>query len=270
MKYEILFAFREYLQNTCSPNTAKRYYYTLEKLLADQQFSKVQEINFSHLIDRIKRLKTRNEISAAKNALKHFGECFSGFSPIPDPLFKELSESALKGVPQQGKELDLKRTLHKINGVRDEKLRLALRLMLASGARVSETAALEKQDIVLDGNRLEIEIRHGKGGSNGIVTCRADLYLANALLPFLSSYAPQDRPFYAAKTLEEKAHNLGIECHDLRRIAAQLRLQEARKEEKASRKEAQEATRKFLRHKSFKTTSRYLTYRPLKQGDPNE
>lgn len=265
MKYEILFAFREYLENTCTANTAKRYYYIWDKLLSDQQFNRIEEINFSRLIERIKVLKTRNEISAAKNALKHFGECFSGFSPIPDEMFKALSLKAAKGIPRHGKELDVKQTLHKINAVRDEKLRLALRLILASGARVSEAATLEKKDISIDGDRLEIEIRHGKGGSNGIVTCRVDPYLTNTLPGFLADFAPDERPFYSAKTLKEKAHNLGLECHDLRRIAAQLQLQEVKKEEKVSQKEAQEATRKFLRHKSFKTTSRYLTYRPIKK-----
>ncbi len=62
--------------------------------------------------------------------------------------------------------------------------------------------------------------------------------------------------------MREKADELGIECHDLRRIFAQTTREELKKEMPVAA--ANEIVQQRLRHARFSTTKRYLFNRKLK------
>lgn len=151
----------------------------------------------------------------------------------------------------------------KINRLENEKLKLAFRLMKVSGLRVAEVASLKKTDIQVEGNQIFVTVHHGKGGSNGVVHCMPDSYLLNKLSMFIASKSDEEKLFYSASAMKKKALELGIECHDFRRIAAITYHQSLRKEQNLSVEQADELTQEFLRHERFSTTKRYLYNRKL-------
>ena len=157
----------------------------------------------------------------------------------------------------------------KISRLENNKLKFAYRLMKVSGLRVSEVALLETQDLQFQENQLLVHVRHGKGGSNGVVTCLADPYLVSKLKNYVADKSADDRLFYSASYMKEKAMKLGIECHDLRRISAITYHNQLRREGK-SVEEADELTKQFLRHERFSTTKRYLYNRKLKLKASNK
>ena len=157
----------------------------------------------------------------------------------------------------------------KINAIEDEKLKFAYRLMKVSGLRVSEVAMLERQDLQFKENQLLVHVRHGKGGSNGVVTCLADPYLVSKLKNYVADKSEGERLFYSASVMKKKAWKLEIECHDLRRISAITYHKQLRSEGK-SVEEADELTKQFLRHERFSTTKRYLYNRKLKLKASNK
>lgn len=134
--------------------------------------------------------------------------------------------------------------------------------MLASGLRVFETSQLEKDDIEIKNDKIYITVKHGKSGSNGIVECLKDSYLLKELPAYLKDFADGEKIFYSAKTIKNKANELNIECHNLRRIAA-ITYKKEQKEEGKTSIEADDSTREFLRHERFATTKRYLYNRNL-------
>lgn len=52
-----------------------------------------------------------------------------------------------------------------------------LLLMLVSGLRMPEAAALTKEGISIDGNKIIIDVKHGKGGKSVQILCMDDPYL---------------------------------------------------------------------------------------------
>lgn len=262
MKYDILDNFRAYLHQECSPHTADVYYYMVVRLLKDQQFNSPSQIDDAKLHRQISVLRSKNEISAAKNGLLRLAACYPGFQAPPAEMFSGLSKVRSNQSVSPPKVLSLEGTMRRINAPQNKKLKLALRLMLASGGRESEIAALEKRDISITADVLTIHIRNGKGGYDGIVTCRHDPYLLSELPAYLKGKSPNDRLFYRPRTMREKLHAMGLEGHDLRRIAAQLYFREIQ-DNNLSDTDAREETRKFLRHAREDTTLIYLTRRKV-------
>ena len=125
---------------------------------------------------------------------------------------------------------ELNDRLRRINRIRDEKLRLAYRLMIVSGLRVFEVEALIKEDIEIKNNDIFVTVRDGKGGKYGEVKCLEDKYLSNKLKNFLQDKDNDEKLFYATRTMQAKAQELGFKCHDLRRAYAKLVKKELMKE----------------------------------------
>jgi len=152
--------------------------------------------------------------------------------------------------------------MRKINSIKNEKLKYAYRLMTVSGLRVSEVAALKKEDIAINGNQITIDVKNGKGGEPGTVHCMSDDYLSQRLADYMNK-KEDEKLFYGADTMKHKAMELGIECHDLRRIAA-ITYRQNQRDLGRSLEEANGDVQKFLRHVRFSTTKRYLFNRKLK------
>jgi len=134
--------------------------------------------------------------------------------------------------------------------------------MERSGLRVSECAALEKRDFKLEDGVLKLDVRTAKGGSVDTVRTIEDPWLAAKLQEVLEPLGADDKPFYSASTMKNKAAKYGIECHDFRRIAAN-EYRDGLLDEGVARADANTATQGFLRHSRFSTTKRYLTNRRL-------
>ena len=262
MKYDILEPFREYLKENLSLNTAKTYYAAVVKLFKDSQFDSLGQIDKEWIQqEAAKRFKTRNEYSAVKNGLKWLKK----YNPDLDiPTEKEFCATSIRKrnfSKKTKKVIYLKPTQRKINQISNDRLRYAYRLALASGLRVSELADLESDDFSFRDGKILVRVKKGKGGHGGIVECREDPYLYERLPVFLQNY-PEGKVFYSESYMREKADELGIECHDLRRIFAITTREELKKEMPVLM--ANEIVQERLRHARFSTTKRYLFNRKLK------
>ena len=270
--------FREQLREALgNRNTADRYYYAVCGFLREYKIDDLSKITAENVLEALGGCKTRNRCSALKLGLKHL----SAYAPELDIPKPEDMDALQHGKRDRSvlppKTIYSDRVEDTVKRLRDKKLKYAYRLMMDSGLRVSEAAALEKEDIQCSGDGITVHVRHGKGGSNGYVTCLRDPYLEKRLPAYLNALPEDTKPFYAAQTMKCKAVELGLECHDFRRIAA-IRFRQERMEERRRMKgleipsvpEIDEETKDFLRHERFSTTKRYLYNRKLKVRLPEQ
>ena len=260
MKYDILLPFRSYLNDTFSnKNTADRYYFATKKLLTGCHFNDLAELDTELIKKRLAATKTKHELSAAKNGLFHL-ETFckekTNLSPNRN-FFTAESKKKFTMKTRSERIIRISRTKRKINAIRNCKLKYAYRLMLVSGLRIFEVAALTKNDITINGEDITVKVRSGKGGKSAEIQCITDPYLSHRLVKYLAEQSAGKKIFYSATTMRHQAAHLGFECHDLRRIAANtFRRQRLASGEKVY--DANRQTSEFLRHERFGTTRRYL------------
>ncbi|MFV0518271.1 MAG: tyrosine-type recombinase/integrase [Aminipila sp.] len=148
---------------------------------------------------------------------------------------------------------------HKINAIRDTKLKLALRLQKQSGLRVSEVSDLTKHDIIFDepSRSITLKVRNGKGGKARTVNVMRDDYLYDGLIVFIEPLDEQEKIFYSSDYLIKKAGEYNIKTHDLRRINSRQRFR-GELDEGATRREARTEVANELGHSLPKITNVYL------------
>ena len=262
MKYDDLEAVKQYLYGKVeNKNTARKYYSALVKLFRDVETDKdIKRLGTDFYTEKIPLLfKTRNEVSAVKSGLQYFGECTGAALP-PEDFYHAVNQKKRNRSIKPKKTLYLDEIKRKVNQISDERLKYAYRLALVSGLRVSELAGLDADKITFEDGKICVNVTNGKGGSNGTVVCLPDAYLYERLQAFTRKN-PEGRLFYAESTLRKKAWEMGLECHDFRRIFAITKRNDLKKTMPVS--EANEEVRKSLRHARFSTTKRYLFNRKL-------
>lgn len=263
MKYDVLEPFRLYLLDTeKNRNTAMTYYRAVEKLFKTLQFNSLAQIETQWLLqETAKSFRTKSEYSAVKNGLKRLAQFDRQLQLPTEGEFLAVSRKKRNYSKRPKKTIYLDQVQRKVNQIKDEKLKYAYRLSMVSGLRVHELAQLEASDIYLEGERILVTVRGGKGGHGGVVTCREDKYLSARLPDFLRKNQT-GKLFYSTQHMKNSAVRLGIECHDLRRIFAICLRDELKK--KMPITEANALVQKELRHDRFSTTKRYLFNRKLK------
>lgn len=258
MKYEILNRFKERLNAEYTENTAKRYFSAVNNLFKNLQFDSLDQIRQEDIESRIGGLKTKNEVSAAKNGLNSLYE-MDPTLPLPEKeYFQGVSKKKRNIRKNKGEKVYLDTIRRKVNQIQNDKLKLAYRLAMVSGARVSELADLEKQNIVFQDGEITVNIIDGKGGKDRVVKCSPDPYVYEKLQEYLKDYDPEDNIFYSESYMREKAWELDLEMHDFRRIFAVLERKRLMKEEGLTAYEANGAIMERLGHDRFETTKRYL------------
>lgn len=275
MKYDDLDAFNQYIfTRVQNPNTARKYYGAVVKLFRNVDVkTDIKKMDSEFFYGQIPALfKSRNEISAIKNGLKYFEEFLKeegkttglmGREPPAFPgedYYHEVNQKKRNFSKKPKKTLYYDEICRKVNQIQDEKLRYAYRLALVSGLRVSELAGLEAEQLSFENGLIFVDVKNGKGGSNGIVECIPDTYLYERLQQYASIHSA-GKLFYAEATLRKRAWELELECHDFRRIFAITKRNRLRKE--VPLEEANRMVQEGLRHKRFSTTKRYLFNRKL-------
>ncbi|MGN0327238.1 MAG: tyrosine-type recombinase/integrase [Lachnospiraceae bacterium] len=268
MKYDVLEGLKGYLEKEYGKNTAKKYYAAAVKLFRDDYDLTVNEINEEVIKERLDHIRGKNEFSAAKQAVLGLKKVYPDITIPGEDWFLEQSLHRKNRSKKKTKTIDLDATQRKINQIADQKLKYAFRLAIDSGLRVSELAEVLPEDITFKEGDIYVNVTHGKGGSNGVVKCQKDPYLYEHLQDFIKKQKeeyPEEnnkKLFYASNTMQKKAHDLGIECHDLRRICAITLRNELKKEMPVEEANAQ--VKEQLRHARFSTTKRYLFNRKLR------
>ena len=263
MKYEILTMFREFLKLEIeNANTRDRYYYAVTAFFHKLQFNELKDIDEIKIKEMLKNISGKSKFSATKNGLKYL-KMFDDTLNIPnEKWFSEISKTKKNHSKRAKKIIYYDEVMKKINAIKNDKLKIAFRLMAISGLRVNEAANLKKENIFFEDSKIFVAVKHGKAGSNGIVECLADSYLINRLPSYLEKFENNEKIFYSAQTMKKKANELDIECHNFRRIAA-INFKKVQKENGKTKEEADDNTRIFLRHERFSTTKRYLYNRKL-------
>lgn len=160
-----------------------------------------------------------------------------------------------------GRELNLNEStyIHKINAMRNKRLKLAYRLQLRSGLRIAEVAALKKDDILFndDSNGITLKVREGKGGKSRDVNVIDDDYLYQNLKEFIEEFPGDTRIFYSAAYMKKRAVEYGLLTHDLRRLNSKQRYRKERRNGE-NRRTARRTVQKELGHTKPRITSAYL------------
>jgi len=164
-------------------------------------------------------------------------------------------------LPEPGIEIKLPETtyLKKINRLKNERIKLALRLQYKSGLRIGEIAALDKDDIRFnpENKSIALTVRSGKGRKSRTVDVIHDEYLFHRLQAHFETLQDGEKIFYSESYLKKKAGELGIPTHDLRRINSRERFREQRGTG-AGRRAARKEVQHQLGHEKPKITNAYL------------
>lgn len=216
----------------------------------------------SDILDGLKSINNKTELSQVINSIRIIQQTNNNIKIIPEEELKSIIKNKSNNRHKSYEPYKLKDALRK-NALRNDKYKLAYRLMLVSGLRVFEIEALEKDDIKFNGDDIFVIVRDGKGGKFAEVKCLEDKYLSKRLKDFLVDKESKDKIFYSKSVLQEKANKLGFTCHDLRRAYAKLvkkefnnNLIEVARNEKE--KIIEEEVKIALRHSKFETSKRYL------------
>lgn len=258
MKFDILEGFYDYVkENVKSAETARKYYGAVKKLFEGIQFNNLQEVEREQLEQRLSLITGKNNFSAAKCGLKLLKEFDPGLN-IPDESFFRATSAHKKNHRKNAKrKIYVDKTKRTVNQISNIKFKLAYRLALISGLRVSELEDLTKNDIKFKDGKIIIQVLHGKGDKQRVVECMDDSYVYNKLSEYVVYKKDYEKLFYAESTMRKKANELGLECHDFRRIYSHNHKKEMKKDG-STNYQANKVVQKNLGHVRYKTTKRYL------------
>jgi len=218
MKYNVLLAFKDYLEKSLAVSTASTYYKAVDFLLKDQFLFDMKQLDINKVIIKLNAIKYKNQYSKYKNA----------FLKLCDYLnIKLSSENEAELNTMNHKKINKRRKLNpiefediknSIKTIRDKKLKLAFELMLASGLRVSELAQIKKEDCVIGSKDIKL-LFIGKGGKSETVLL-TNRQIITDLKKLLQEVDSEKRLFYHPNYLQSQALKRGFQCHDLRRAFA--------------------------------------------------
>ena len=245
-------------------NTKRCYLSSFKRFMRKNRESKNNDV-----LNNLKSIKNKTELSQVINSIRLIQDNNKNINIIPENSLKEIIKNKSKNRHKSYEPYELSDKLRRINRIRDEKHRLAYRLMIVSGLRVFEVEALIKEDIEIEDNDIFVTVRDGKGGKYGEVKCLEDKYLAKKLKEFLKYKSNDEKLFYSKRTMQAKAQELGFKCHDLRRAYAKLVKKELMEElvevnEDEKEKIIEEEIKAALRHSKFETSKKYLYSKRIK------
>lgn len=247
MKYNTLREYETFLKGSMADSSAISYRKCVDTLLNDQYTADCRNMNFDLISQKFEAMKHKNPYSKYKNAFLKFCE-FQGIKLDNEFLLKlNLSSLDKKKQHRKLKEVDLKDINNHIRVIRDKKLKLSYQTILSTGLRISELSQIEKDNCVIDSEKIEMSFI-GKGGNQeSVIVLKKEneaLYQNLSLLICES----KKKVFYSTNYLQTKATEKGFACHDLRRAFAKLEYEKNKSLNQTAEK---------MRHKSKKNTKIY-------------
>lgn len=251
MKYDVISAYREYLEKTYRPETVRTYVNRLELLVKDQSVLNFDELlDIDKMIQYLSEIKYKNEFSQSKNAFFRFLE-FKRITLNQEQLsqIKQFEESTQKKYRKK-KSVNYKKVDKTIKHIKNQKLKLSYQTLLTSGLRVFELSQIRRDDCIITNDFISLSFI-GKGGTEESVVIQRteNELLYENLIELINNTAFSKKVFYSANYLQKKANEYNFQCHDLRRIYSKLEHKKTK-----SIKEVQEK----MRHTNEKTTKIYL------------
>lgn len=239
-------------ENRLSKNSIRNRKSTLNKVL-NNMIRDEKEFTEKNIIAELEKIKYKTDLSACVNAIRYLKKSGVQFEFPTEEKLREIISSKSKNKRLPKKEKNISSIENKVNRVRDKQSRVAFKFMLKTGLRVHEAAALKKEDFSIEKNKIICNMRVAKNSKVSKLEFE-DKYLSENLKDLLN--CDRENVFPSERFLQRKAKDIGIECHDLRRIHAKKLYKTERKEKGYS--EALDAVRESLRHSNKKTTKIYL------------
>jgi len=246
--------------------TIRCYKNSLNRILRK---NKSYDLSSDEFKKQLKLIKNKTELSQVINSIRKLKKSGIDIKVPKEEELKDIIKNKKRNRHKSYEPYKLKNALNSINRLRDEKYKLAYRLMLNSGLRAFELDKLTKSDITFSDKGIVIKVNDGKGGKEGSVNCLKDPYLEKKLSEFLICKDDKEKLFYNKSKMQNKAQELGFTCHDLRRAYAKLVKREAERniecEDIELKKEmVKEEIMKALRHSKFDTSKKYIYSRRIK------
>lgn len=251
MRYDVLAAYKVFLDKRLRPASARVYYERLNTLFDNQSIlNTLENLDIDKMIGELQDVKYKNEFSQYKNALLYFLE-FQNINLNKEQIAHiEEFENATKKKYRKLKTVDFKKVDRTIKHLKNQKLRICYQTLANTGLRVFELAQITKEDCsFLDS---EITMRFiGKGGNQEqvIFTKTDNEKLFDELKEMIMTTQKNKKVFYSANYLQQKAKQYNFTCHDLRRAYSKLEYKKSKSKEQVKEK---------MRHTKSKTTEIYL------------
>jgi integrase len=187
-------------------NTQERYRKALKQFLD----SKKSLENFCN-----EDLKNKKQIQKLKSGFKLFN---SDKNLIEILNIKEKYKDKYAKQPEE--QFKLRKAECAINRLKNERLKIAYRLQIISGLRISELANLERKDIIFKKGRLYINVVNGKYNKDRIVKCLPDKFVLDKLIGL--DNRENGKLFYNKQYMIDEAREINFHPHDLRKTFAQI------------------------------------------------
>lgn len=251
MKYDVLEAYRSFLNTRARPQTVRVYMERFSSLFENQSILNTREnLNVDKMISNLQNAKNKNEFSQYKNALLYFLEFQNiNLNKEQNAKIKEL-ENKTKKKYRKLKKVDFQKVDRTIKHIKNKKLKLSYQAIIGAGLRVFELGQIFKEDCKLQNDEIVFNFI-GKGGNpeQAILLKEDDKKLFDELTEMIQNTQDTKKVFYSANYLQQKAKQYNFTCHDLRRAYAKLEYQKTKSKAKVKEK---------LRHSNEKTTEIYL------------
>lgn len=241
-------------------NRKSRFNILIDDLCKDKDLNSISKDDIEK---GLRKIKYKSDLSACVNAIRFLKKNNIKFDFPNDDILDEIIKNKKKNRRKPTKERLLKDIDNKINRVRNEEYRIAYKLMRECGLRVHEVAALQKDDLKIDNDVINISLRKAK--RNKLTSLSIENKYLREKLSGLISKSEKENLFPSEKLLQSKAKEIGIQCHDLRRGFARENFEKLKKERGYS--EALEDTKEKLRHGKVGTTKIYINSKIKVESD---
>ena len=251
LKYDVLYAYRKYLETKYSKETARTYYIKLDNLLDDQRINEdTIELDFEKILKRLEEIKYKSYFSQYKSALLRFCE-FADITVSDEYLeYIEYLKHGKKKKYRKLEAIDYTKIEKRIKHLRNKKLKLSYQAMVQTGLRVSELAQIKPRDCVIYEDKIIFHFISKGGKPEEVTLYKQDNQTIYRNIKEQIENTDEERcVFYSAIYLQTKATELGFKCHDLRRAFAKMEYKKSKSKEEVMKK---------LRHVHIKSTNIYL------------
>ncbi|MFH5840350.1 tyrosine-type recombinase/integrase [Clostridium perfringens] len=205
-----------YSDSSLSKNSIRDRNSALNKIFENfNNLDDVSVITKDKILDNLNSIKFKTKLSAGVNAIRFLKEHNLDVDFPSEDELKEIIKNKKKNNRKPTAEKNLIDIERKVNRVRKKNYRLAYKLMLESGLRVHEVAALKKDDFSFDKNLITINLREAKGNK----LCSIELenkYLSKNISEFIQTKNEDERVFPHMRYLQEQATKMGIKLRHTR------------------------------------------------------
>lgn len=235
-------------------NRKSRFNILMNDLVINDKLE-IKNIKSEDIEKALKKIRLKSDLSACVNAIRYLKRNNVDLDFPSEENLKDIIKDKKKNNRKPTKERNLKDIENKVNRVRKKDYRVAYKLMLETGLRVHEVAALQKEDFKIEKNKIQIDLREAKGSKLSSIELE-NKYLAKNINELILEKENVKKIFPTDINLKIQAKKTGIQCHDLRRCYAKKTFKELKKENNYY--DALDKTKEKLRHSKKDTTKIYL------------